>query len=155
MKTIELLELTNEQQNILKARLQQHQRYSRITFRIVSATENIVTLQIKQESSPHENQFTAKRLREIGKETFHDMIGGRTLRVGATLPTGGATDIVTPGWLYQTRLKGELNNSTIAKALGINKSTVSAYIGGKKTLTQPVKAAFYYYYKSLGLVDEE
>ena len=147
MMNIETLGLSPENAAILNARVAAHSRYSNIEFKILEQTDSKMVLRITQGKNHSGNYFDNKRLSEIGKELFE---GIREWKI-ITRPipyTPIPTDVVTVEWIEDKVAKHGLKTKDLANALGIDANTVSAYRHGLKTLTAPVKAAFYYYFNS-------
>ena len=150
---LEKLNLSEADLKTLKARIELHMRFSRISFTVKRVDVRKVIISVKQGDSFHENQFDAKRLREIGKETFGDMVGNRSLNIGAAPPKNAPTDVVNAEWIQSIMSKHKIKLKNIHKDTGVYKTTLTGYINGTRTLSQPVKAMFYYYFKANSYID--
>jgi hypothetical protein len=133
----------------LQEKIALHQRYSRITFKILEQTSEALTVSVRQDPSFHENHFDAKRLAEIVKETFtpHTTLA---VRVRVVTPASGPPDVVTSVWILDIMSKHHISNKTLIEDLGVDKATISAYVNGHKPLSGVVRAMFYYYFKANG-----
>jgi hypothetical protein len=125
-----------------------HQRFSNITFKIISAKENILTVQVAQSKSFQENHFDAKRLVEITKELFAKYHNEMTLHIGALPYVASPVEIVTSEWVTQEMSRHKIALKQLAIDTGINKSSLSSVITGDKPLSDPMRAMFYYYFKT-------
>jgi hypothetical protein len=151
IKNIHLLSALDE--NAL-LRLEQaalaHQRFSKITFKVIEFTDKALTINVIQGKSANENHQDQKRLIEIGKETFANHVGTRKINVHAVPYVASPVEVVTPEWISKQMLAHKVALKYLVKDFGIDKTTLSALINGKKPLSQPVKGLFYYFFKSLG-----
>lgn len=152
IKNIELLSslLAPDADAILRARADAHARFAAIDFKVLSVTPGTpakIALRITQGPSHAGNYFDNKRLSEIGKELFAGIVDCKII----TRPIPYAerpTDVVTPEWIDQKIRLHECKPKDLSVELGIDANTISAYRKGLKTLTGPVKAAFFYYFKT-------
>lgn len=124
-----------------------HQRFSRITFKIMSVKDGVVTVLTTQGKSPQDNHVDAKRLVEITKELFAERCNGMVLHVGTVPYVASPTEVVSTDWLRQQMSRHKLALKAMAADTGINKSSLSSVITGDKPLSDPMRAMFYYYFR--------
>ena len=147
MKSITLLNLdkSEELENISNL-LRKHG--SIYVYYIREDKENL-TLKVIQKKNFLENYLSENDLRHRVKETFKDFTN-KTLRIGVTPYSHPTVDVVTPEWIKLKMHKTKTPLKRIVSDFGVSKSDLSAVINGKKPLGQRTKAAFYFYFKSLG-----
>ncbi len=150
IKNIHLLAWLNEEALL---RLEQtalaHQRFSRIEFKIASVIANEITIIVTQSKCPQENYQTQKRLIEIVQEAFKAYIESRRILVQATPYIPSPVEVVTPEWITQQMSRYKIALKQLAIDTGINKSSLSSVITGDKPLSDPMRAMFYYYFKTI------
>ena len=144
VKNAELLGLSPEQLATLEHRAEQHRRFSSIEFKVVEVRQDAVVLLIRQGRSHAGNYFDTRRLIEILRETFGDLVGDRKIEPRPYPYRPSPPDVVDAAWLQAQR--GQRPIKEIAHDLGVDANTVSAYIGGKKPLSGVVRAMFWYYF---------
>lgn len=131
---------------------QMYQRYNRISFKIMQLNEEEIVLRVKQEKAPNGNYFDSQRLEEIGHE-FLEPIKAQKANLNIQVQTipfvNAPIEQVDPKWIQKKMNDDSIPLKKIVEDTGIDKTTLSAYINGKKTLTQNVKAFFYYYFKAI------
>lgn len=139
--------LTPDQKDLLDKKVEIQSRFAAITFKVMKQDDREIILQVKQDQSFHQNQFDDKRLREITHETFDEFLQpGQKLHVSIKAKQTAPCDVVTAAWIQQKQLDLGIKNKDIVRDTGIDKTTVSAYVGGLKPLSGVVKALFYYYF---------
>jgi hypothetical protein len=126
-----------------------HQRFSNINFKIISVKDNIITVLTSQGKSFHENHFEVKRLVEISKELFAPYINGMVFHVGTLPYVASPVEVVTSEWVTQHMSRYKVALKQLAIDTGINKSSLSSVITGDKPLSDPMRAMFFYYFKSM------
>lgn len=144
IKNIELLNLSDADLATLEHRAEQHRRFSSIEFKVVEVRQDAVVLLIRQGRSHAGNYFDTRRLIEILRETFGDLVGDRKIEPRPYPYRPSPPDVVDAAWLQAQR--GQRPIKGIAHDLGVDANTVSAYIGGKKPLSGVVRAMFWYYF---------
>jgi len=144
VKNIELLGLSPDQLATLAHRAEQHRRFSAIEFKVVEVKPDSVVLLIRQEKSHAGNYFPVKRLLEILRETFGDLVGDRKIEPRPYPYKPSPPDVVDAAWLQARR--GQRPIKDIAHDLGVDANMVSGYVGGKRPLSGVVRAMFYYYF---------
>lgn len=105
VKNVESLGLSPAALATLTTRAELHQRYSNITFKVVEVKPESVVLLVRQGRSHAENYFDVKRLIEILRETFGDLVGGRKIEPRPYVYEPAPPEAVTPEWLQDQRSK--------------------------------------------------
>lgn len=149
IKNLDALTLTPDQRETLEARALAHQRFGNIKFTILNPDDGgTVVVRVTQGHNHAEVYHTAQRLHEIVRETFGDIVPKVASRTYPYAP--GPTAVVSPAWLQERT--GTLKVKDMAHDLGIDPNMVSGYVNGSKPMTNTVKAMFYYYLVTKGLV---
>ncbi|MDO9554518.1 hypothetical protein [Rhodonellum sp.] len=125
----------------------QHQKYSRIEFKVLEVKDNAITIRVSQEQSPKENYLTSKDLSDRTKELFGLFLPGFTIHARALAYVPPKVDAVTPGWVQTQMQRKGMEQKDILETTGLDKTNLSAWISGKRSMSQPVKAMFYYMLK--------
>lgn len=123
----------------------QHQKLSRITFKIVSIDETAIKIQTIQGKSPQNNETDEKTLIERTKELFSRFFPDLKVIVNAVVFHPGPVEIVTPAFIRTLMTYLKVKVKDIVKDTDIDKTNVSAWVNGTRDMSQPVKAMFYYY----------
>lgn len=123
-----------------------HKRHSRITFKILSVENNILTIRTTQDKNPGENYFDKNRLIEITKELFGRFFPDWKVNVRAFEYEQPVVSVVDTEWIQKQMQTNKIPLKQIAKDTGIDYTSLSAIVNGKKALSQSFKAMFYYYF---------
>lgn len=138
--------LNDAQKNSLEQKAQAHLRYSNISFNVMKVDDKEVIIQTVQLKQLSENYADADRLVKVTESVFSPMLYGRKLKVGAKPYVPAPADDVTPQWIRDHMAKQHLKASDLEVLLGIDKSTLSLYLSGKRELSRPVKSMFFYFF---------
>lgn len=123
----------------------QHRKFARITFKILSVRERILEIQTIQTKSPHENHADEDLLILRTKELFAHFFPEYEIVVTAIPYQANPTEQVTPEYIRDAMTSYDIKVKDIVEETGIDKSNVSAWVNGTRTMSQPVRAMFYYY----------
>lgn len=123
-----------------------HRRHSNITFKIKEVTDSTITIQIAQGTNAGGNYFPQRRLIEIVQESFPDLFERYRVLVHAIPFTPSPVECVTPKWIDKKMAATGVRLKDIVADTGLDTTQASALISGSRTLSQPVKAMFYYYF---------
>ncbi|MBS4063028.1 MAG: hypothetical protein KGZ74_00630 [Chitinophagaceae bacterium] len=124
-----------------------HLHHSRIEFKVLDADQDAITVRVTQGKSPAENYLSAKELAARAKDLFGYFIPGVDIRARAIPYAPPSVEVVSPEWIQnQMREKG-IDNKTIVEMTGVDKANISNWVSGKRPMSQPVKAMFYFMLK--------
>lgn len=123
----------------------QHQKFSRIVFKILSVDDKSIKIQTSQNKSPHENYADEKTLVERTKELFSRFLPDLKIIVNAAPYKENPTAQVTPEYIRHAMTENQIKVKDIVADTGIDKTNISAWVNGTRDMSQPVKAMFYYY----------
>jgi hypothetical protein len=146
IKNIHLIDsLDDLQVKKLVAGALQHQKFSRITFKILSIETNVIKIQTVQGKTPQENYADEKTLIERTGELFGKFFPNHRVVVNAVTYKENPTEQVTPEYIRHAMTEHHVKVKDIVADTGIDKTNVSAWINGTREMSQPVRALFYYY----------
>jgi plasmid maintenance system antidote protein VapI len=58
-------------------------------------------------------------------------------------------ELVTANWLQAQITQAGVSTNDIVTATGVNRASISAWVNGLRNMSKPVKAMFFFYFKSL------
>ncbi|ACT96718.1 hypothetical protein [Dyadobacter fermentans] len=151
IKNIHLLKnrLSESQLNDLEHGALLHRRHARITFKIVRFTDDVLTVETRQEKSPAGNYLDGKTLYQRTKELFqsNNLPGGVKIHVNTIPYVPAPAQDVSPEFIrhYMTELKIKVRD--IENETGLDSTNISAWINGTREMSNIVRAMFYYYIK--------
>ena len=148
--TIENLGRLSHLNDTLKKSIEQkalaHLKYSNITFDVKKCDETEIIIQVSQLKHLSENYADTAKLIEVTESVFSPVLYGRKLRVGAKPYVEAPADVVTITWIKEQMSKQTVKAVDLEKQLGIDKSTISQYLSGKRELSRGVKSMFFYFF---------
>lgn len=149
IKNIRLIEglLSTEQIAKLDHGASQHLRHARIQFKVLEVGADFITVQVVQTKSPAGNYLSAKELATRAKELFGHFFPDRKIHAHPSAYVPPSADHVTPEWISKKLIEKGLAQSDIVEQTGVDKANVSNWISGKRPMSQPVKAMFYFMLK--------
>lgn len=147
IKNIHLIKDLATSENIRKLEIGalQHRKFARITFKVLSVQEGILAIQTIQTKSPHENHADEERLILRTKELFLHFFPEYKIEVTAIPYQANPTERVTPEYIREAMNSYDIKVKDIVDETGIDKSNVSTWVNGTRSMSQPVRAMFYYY----------
>ncbi|SDF41448.1 hypothetical protein SAMN04487996_110239 [Dyadobacter soli] len=147
IKNIHLIKDLTTEENIKKLEIGalQHRKFARITFKVISVIGKVMQIHTVQTKSPHENHADEDRLILRTKELFLHFFPDYEIQVTATPYQANPTEKVTPEYIREAMNSYDIKVKDIVDETGIDKSNVSAWVNGTRSMSQPVRAMFYYY----------
>jgi len=122
-----------------------HKEQSNIEFCILGVDEaaiSIETTQSETRSKKYANQATLiKRTQEV----FEKMLPAVNLQVEPVPYLPNPTSVVTPVWLEKRMKEKGVRIKQIAFETGLDRESISDWVTGKRSMSQIVKAMFYFY----------
>lgn len=152
LKNIHLIAslLTDKQQKQIEAGASLVRRHTAITLKVkgADATTRKVVVQAVQTKLPAGGEYLSKKaLIDRAKEFFAPFFPDWDVVVNATPYDGTPLDAVTPQWLEERFSETGTKQRDVTAEIGLPESTVSSWISGKRPMSLPVKAMFYFYFK--------
>jgi hypothetical protein len=135
----------------------QHRKFARITFKVIFATDDKITLEVRQDKSPAENYLDAQDLYQRAHDLFlpHLKPLGFKLNINTIPYTDSVVEIVTPEWIQRRMKRFGIKTKDLVKDTGVDKTNLSVWINGARPMSQAVKAMFYYYFELIRRNNEE
>lgn len=137
--------LDKEQLEQLDSAAELHQEQSGIEFRIAEVdgdTIHIETSQSERRSGKYANEATLfKRTREV----FEKRLKGIKLEVQAFPHLPSPTSVVTTKWLESKMNEKGVRIKQMAFDTGVDRESIADWVSGKRSMSQIVKAMFYFY----------
>jgi hypothetical protein len=126
-----------------------HLKQSSIEFTILSLENNTLTVDTEQGKTSG-NYANFKTLIKRTGEVFNKYLpSGYQLHVNAKEFEESPAMIVNPAWIDRKMQEKEVRIKQIAFDTGLDRKDISGWVTGERTMSQIVKAMFYFYFKSL------
>lgn len=151
IKNLKKLEdyLSSEQLEKLDAGAALHKRHAAIEFKIIAAVNATLTVQVIQGKNQSGAYSDQKTLIERGKELFAPFLPDWKINVHATPYTESEIhNMVTTSWVSNEMAKRDIKIKDMVVDTGLDKTNLSAWISGKRPMSNIVKAMFYFYFLS-------
>lgn len=149
-KNISLLKghLSDEQLSKMEHAAREHRRYNALTFKLVQfGGKEGTIIQVVQDKHPAANYFTRARLIEIVKESFGRFFPGK-IKVHAVPYNQPTVQQVNSAWVIKQMSKTGTTVPEIARETDLDETQLYAVSMGNRPMSKPMKALFYYYFKS-------
>lgn len=140
--------MTVEQIEELEARAASYQTKERLTFKIFSFSDNVLTVEVKQEKTPDGRYLDRRQLVARVKNLFSLSVPAIEVHARPVPHMAPEVDQVTPEWVKKQMFEKGVKMRTIGTVTGIDKTKLSAWINGLRPMSQAVKAMFYFYFKA-------
>lgn len=126
-----------------------NRRHASIIFKIkeVDADKKSITIQVVQEKNSLDKYLTTKELVNRTLDFFEKFFHGWAIHAHATPYAEPVVNEVTDGWLRKVMKDNNINVKTIVADTGIDKTNISAWVNGKRPMSQITKSLLYYYFK--------
>jgi hypothetical protein len=112
----------------------------------ISGAYRAITMQVGQGSTLSGEYFNKIMLEKKIEDLFYPYIDKHIvlyIKVNPYKPT--IVDVVTHEWLQEKMITKGIRKSDFIVDTGIDKTNLSAWINGTRSMSQPVKAMFYFY----------
>jgi hypothetical protein len=148
-KNIHLLtNIGDKDKEMIEHAAREHNRHSGILFKALEVTDKKVVIQAVQGKTATGIYFDKKRLVEIVNETFGRFFPGIKINVQPIPFTESPATKVDVAWINKQMLANGTKLKDIANETGLNYTYLSNLVNGGETLTQLIKALFWYYFLS-------
>lgn len=122
-----------------------HFTASNITFTILSVSEGTIEIETAQGETKSGKYASEVTLISRTRELFAKLLPKMELHISPATYAPSPASTVTTQWLEEKmKLKG-VRIKQIAFETGIDKESISDWVTGKKSMSQIVKAMFYFY----------
>lgn len=123
-----------------------HGMHNNITFKFMAIEDKKVSLRVTQDRNVNGSHFPAKRLIEIGRETFGRFFPGCKIIVHPVTYQEPMVNKVDDKWIRKKMESTGVKLKTIQAETGIDYTYLSSITSGSDPLSQPMKAMFWYYF---------
>jgi len=118
---------------------------SNIEFCILSVDETSISVETTQSETRSKKYATQSTLIKRTQEVFEKMLPAFNLRVEPVPYLPNPTSVVNPAWLEKRMKEKGVRIKQIAFETGLERESISEWITGKRSMSQIVKAMFYFY----------
>lgn len=137
--------LSPDQLEKLDRSAKRHTQLSNMTFKILSAAGSDLEIEVAQGENKSGRYATEATLSGRTKELFGKFLPDTKLNISAVAYSPTPASVVTTKWLEEKMQQKGVRIKQIAFQTGIDKQTISDWVTGKKSMSQLVKAMFYFY----------
>jgi len=146
IKNLHLLQISEQDKTKLEAGALLSRRHINLTFKIKEVTGRGVIIGAVQGRTHSGKYLTVKEIVSSTKALFVPVLN--RVNVHPVPYTENPVNAVNSEWISQAMKNTGIKLKDICSDTGLNVSQVSALISGLKPLSQPMKALFFYYFKS-------
>lgn len=136
-----------------------YKRHANITFKIISVDTARVDsnnadipkeliVEVRQGRNSTAEYLSVEDLVERAKSLFSRFFPDHDIHARPRPYSRPPTEDVTPEWIQDRMNENKVSLKRLEKDTGLDKTNLSAWVNGKRPMSQPVKAMFYYYFRS-------
>jgi hypothetical protein len=124
---------------------ERHFNQSNITFNILKAETNSLEVEVTQGETKSGKYASEATLISRTRQVFDKFFPQQQIQVfpNTFLPSPAA--VVNPEWIEKKMLQKGVRIKQIAFETGIDRESISDWVTGKRSMSQIVKAMFYFY----------
>lgn len=137
--------LSQEQISQLTKAADRHKTESNITFTILSADSEMLEIETIQGETKSRKYAKEATLITRTKDLFNKFFPDTQLSVNPVPFAPSPASVVSPSWLEDKMKEKGLRIKKIAFDTGIDRESIADWINGKRSMSQIVKAMFYFY----------
>lgn len=137
--------LTAEQLEKLEKGAQRHAEMSNMSFTILSIASTELEIEVAQNETKSGRYATEATLTTRTRELFTKFLPNIKLNISPVTYAPSPASTVTTKWLEEKMDQKGVRIKQIAFETGIDKEAISDWVTGKKSMSQLVKAMFYFY----------
>jgi hypothetical protein len=138
-------QLTAEQLEQLEAAAEVHKAQSNIEFSIVKVENDVINIETTQSETRSGKYANEAALSKKTHEVFDKWLPEFSIQIETTTHLPSPTSVVNPAWLEKKMKEKGLRIKQIAFETGIDRESIADWIAGKRSMSQIVKAMFYFY----------
>lgn len=142
--------LEADQLEALDKAAETHKAQSNIQFNIKEIDGNKLSIEASQSETRSKKYATEATLIKRAHEVFDKWLANFELEIEPTTYGLTPTSVVTPAWLEKKMKEKDVRIKQIAFDTGINRESIAEWVSGKRSMSQIVKAMFYFYFLRLG-----
>jgi hypothetical protein len=138
-------QMKSEQISQLEQAADIHKNQSNITFCILAIEDSAVQIETTQAETRSGKYASEATLIKRTHEVFDKWIPTLDVQVIPVTFKPSPTSVVNPAWLEMKMQEKGIRIKQIAFETGINRESISGWVSGKRSMSQIVKAMFYFY----------
>lgn len=137
--------LNAEQIAKLEKAAARHKEQSNVSFKVMSIRDKTIEIETAQAETPSGKYATEATLVKRTEELFSKLLPGFNISVSTETVLPAPASIVSPAWIDKKMQEKGIRIKTIAFETGIDRESISDWVTGKRSMSQIVKAMFYFY----------
>ncbi|TDQ11219.1 helix-turn-helix domain-containing protein [Pedobacter metabolipauper] len=147
IQDIEQLEnyLSTEQLIKLKKAADRHAMQSNIGFKIQSVSDKAIDVEIIQAETPSGKYASEATLVKRTEDLFRKSLPNFKINVSTETFLASPSSVVNAAWIDKKMQEKGVRIKQIAFETGIDRESISDWVTGKRSMSQLVKAMFYFY----------
>lgn len=147
IQNINLLEahLSTDQIFKLDKAANRHQEQSNTNFNIRLVSDKVIEVETSQGETTSGKYATETTLIKRTEDLFRKHLPGHKIIVKPETFQPSPASVVNTAWIEKTMQQKGIRIKQIAFDTGIDRESVSEWVTGKRSMSQIVKALFYYY----------
>ena len=154
MKNLNLLPVSNDVRRAISNTAAAYAAHLHLRTDILEVGEDFITVRIEQTAKVTDQVFDAKALVDKAKEIFsHLPENSYQIRVRPLVFSGDGIQAVSAEWVKNQMKKFGLEQADLVRDLDIDRFAMSKLLSNDSGFTKALKAAFWYYFKSLNSKD--
>jgi hypothetical protein len=126
-----------------------HQKQSNIEFTVRSLEDDILTVEAEQGKTSGKYANFKTLIKRAGEVFNKSLPSGVQLHVIPQEYMESPAMVVSPEWIARKMVEKEVRIKQIAFDTGIERKDISDWISGERSMSQIVKAMFYFYFNGL------
>lgn len=137
-------QLTTEKINQLNRAAEIHQKQANITFSLLALEDDTIDIEAAQGENKSGKYASESTLIKRTHEVF-SLLPEFKVKVHPVTFLPSPASVVTSAWLEKKMREKDIRIKQIAFDTGINRESISDWVTGKRSMSQIVKAMFYFY----------
>jgi hypothetical protein len=141
-------QLTDQQLDLLKQAAETHKQQANITFCILTLEDSAIQIETSQAENRSGKYANEASLVKRTHEVFDKWLPAFDIQIipATYMPT--PTSVVNPQWLEKKMEEKGVRIKQIAFDTGIDRESIAGWVSGKRSMSQIVKAMFYFYLRN-------
>jgi hypothetical protein len=138
-------QLTAEQKEQILNAAAIHKTQSNIEFAILKVEDEVIHIESTQSETRSGKYATEATLLKKTHEVFDKSLRGKELQIQLFPHLPSLTSVVNPVWLEKKMKEKGVRIKQIAFETGVDRDSIADWVSGKRSMSQIVKAMFYFY----------
>ena len=150
MSTIQQVEqldqhITPEQITKLEKAADRHKQQSNVLFKILDIQDKTITVETVQSETPSGKYASEATLVKRTEDLFRKILPEYQITVSTETFHPSPASVVTAAWIDKKMQEKQVRIKQIAFETGVDRESISDWVTGKRSMSQIVKAMFYFY----------